>query len=131
MGKLVRDRTREVLEPQNPRIVFGRVMNDQRRGLLFSKLLEEAGEWLCANDREQKLKELADLAEVIWALGEMDGIGQAEIVLHASGKRAARGGFDELLVMTVETGGEPTPTPQPTTTHIFSSPAGDGPWYSG
>jgi predicted house-cleaning noncanonical NTP pyrophosphatase (MazG superfamily) len=146
MSKLVRDRIRDILEPRNPRIVFSRVIDDQREGLLFSKLLEEAGEWLRVSrddkgqrDKEQSLKELADLLEVVFALAKLDNISEAMVMSECLGKRMARGGFDQLLTMSVEADGDrPTrhssiESPEPTTSFASGNfgTGGDGRWYSG
>ena len=128
--KLVRDETEAALKGKNPHVVFDEAPPDQREGLLFSKLLEEACEWLCGRDREQRLKELGDLTEVLWALGEIDGIQPGEIVTQAAMKREARGGFSRLALLKVETGDEPA-RPEPVHRGDWYRGVGDGPLYSG
>lgn len=106
MAKLVRDGTEAALAGRNPRIAFDAAPSHQRTELTFAKLLEEAGEWLMAEGRDQRLKELGDLQEVVWALGEVDGISETEIAMQATEKRRVRGGFSDLCVMRVEADGD-------------------------
>jgi predicted house-cleaning noncanonical NTP pyrophosphatase (MazG superfamily) len=102
MSKLIRDGSKQFLESKHTEIVYEQAGPADRRLLLFSKLLEEAGEWLNARDKEQALKELGDLTEIIWALGEIDDIPAIEITSQAASKQRLRGGFDELWVMKVD-----------------------------
>ena len=132
MSKLVRDRTPEFLQRKGTHIEFHTAPEEQRHVLLLGKLLEEAGEWLAASGREARLKELGDLTEIIWAMGEADGIDRTEILMQAHGKREARGSFDLLRTMNVELGSDkPSVTQRILTRADASYGRGDGPWYSG
>lgn len=102
MSKLVRDGVEESLAGRTARVVFRSAPESERRWLLFSKLLEEAGEWLLSGSNAERIRELGDIQEVIWALGEVDGIEQAEIIIQASEKRRERGSFSELAIMCIE-----------------------------
>lgn len=115
MRKLVRtDSPRElkvVFEKENP-----------TNPTLNAKLLEEVAELLLAGDRDQRLKELGDIQEVLWAVGDLNGITAMEITSQAISKRNALGTFD--TVMRTEL--------QPTTPTLSTYPIrSDGPWYSG
>lgn len=113
MDKLVRDGVPEFLKEQGTHITFRKAKKRERIDLLFTKLLEEAGEWLTARDEDQRLKELGDLQEVIWALAKIDGITPEAILLQAHKKQTLRGNFDELQVMGVELGPDPNKTAPP------------------
>ena len=132
MSKLVRDRTPEFLEGKGTHIEFGTAPEEQRHVLLLGKLLEEAGEWLAAGGREARLKELGDLTEIIWAMGEADGIDRTEVLMQAHGKREARGSFDLLRTMNVELGSSDQQASRILSrAEDASYGRGDGPWYSG
>lgn len=135
MSKLVRDGVPDFLQKAGAHIEFTEALPDMREPLVFSKLLEEAGEWLSSRTRDERLKELGDLMEVIWALGEIDGIGSTEILQQAHGKHRARGGFENLAVMSVELGDDPAARVRGASKAHFATaserPVGDGPWYSG
>lgn len=122
MKKLVRSGTEKSLEGKNPQVKFARCV--ATRQLLFAKLLEEASEWSLATNREQHLMELGDIQEVLWALGEMDGIDRTEIALQAANKRAALGEFDSCMTIELE-------QPKASSIASVSYSGGDGPWYSG
>jgi predicted house-cleaning noncanonical NTP pyrophosphatase (MazG superfamily) len=132
MRKLVRDKMEEFLEDKGAEIKYVKAPEEERDQLLFSKLIEELLEWMTAEGRENRLKELGDMQEVIWAMGSMEGIEATEILQQAHGKNKARGGFEKLIVMTVELDSDNLKVP-----NIISSitpvdrPLGDGPWYSG
>lgn len=111
MEKLVRDGVPEFLKEQGTHVTYKQAHEADRTGLLYAKLLEEIGELLTARDDEQKLKELGDLQEVIWALGEVNGITSEQILLQALKKQNLRGGFEELHVLGIELGPDPSESP--------------------
>lgn len=94
MGKLVREEVmsqKKTTEASNP----------ERPTRLLAKLTEEGFEWLLAEDHGERLRELADLQEVVWSLGKVDGISAEEITGEAVLKRQGRGSFDDLVIMDV------------------------------
>jgi predicted house-cleaning noncanonical NTP pyrophosphatase (MazG superfamily) len=131
MSKLVRDGVEaHIRAAGGAHVTFSGAHPDRRLPLLFSKLLEEAGEWLGAEGREERLKELGDLVEVIWALGEIEGIEGDEILMQAFGKRRERGRFERLMVMSVELG-PAHEVAEAISRSTTGRGLGDGPWYSG
>ena len=102
MGKLVQDLVPDLLGSEALRIAFAKADPSQRRHLLFAKLLEEAGEWLSASNPEDRLKELTDMQMVLRALAELDAISPEQAWRDAISKLAARGGYQDMIVMTVE-----------------------------
>ena len=123
--KLVRDKlAARVFQSGRARVKFvttGRGLTSRDRvRLLHGKLLEEAGEVIMAEgNHKQLLKELADVYEVLAAIGREHGLQEHEILMEAIAKRGARGGFEHITLMEVE----PDDWKQP--------PLGDGRWYSG
>jgi predicted house-cleaning noncanonical NTP pyrophosphatase (MazG superfamily) len=70
---------------------------DEHQQLLRSKLLEEAGEVIFA-DPEGLLKELADVFEVLRAIGWTNGITMEEVTRKAVERTSSGGGFDGGMV---------------------------------
>lgn len=131
--KLVRDKLPEILG-EDLAVEFGNAHPGAASRLLIAKLLEEAGELLCADSRNGRLKELGDLQEVIWAIAELNAITSQEVLLQAMGKREARGGFRDLRTMEVVRPEERSQAQESSGTFACRDddrPIGDGPWYSG
>lgn len=88
MGKLVRDRIPELFGGQS------RPLNPTDfRSALRNKLGEEVAEYLEAGE----VLELADVLEVVYALAELDGVGQTELESLRAQKAEERGGFMSRL----------------------------------
>lgn len=111
MPKLVRDGSKEHVEQHNPKIVFSKADRSDRRILLHGKAIEESLEWFMAEDKVQRVKELGDLMEVLWAMCEADDVNPAEMMLQAMGKRELRGKFETLWMMKVELDSDRKPPP--------------------
>jgi predicted house-cleaning noncanonical NTP pyrophosphatase (MazG superfamily)/8-oxo-dGTP pyrophosphatase MutT (NUDIX family) len=93
--KLVRDRVPEIIQ-RSGREPHVRIAADgEYAALLRAKLYEEAGEYVSSHDPE----ELADLLEVIRALGSAHGVEPAELEELRAAKAAERGGFAGRLVL--------------------------------
>lgn len=108
--KLVRDKQPELLP--HMRVEYSTAPPPRIRPMLLQKLLEEVGELVAANGQEDVLKELGDIQEVLWALGERSGITREQIMLQAYGKLEGRGGFTKAVTMEcVKAGTAPTPVP--------------------
>lgn len=100
MGKrLVRDRALESWvvpgAEHQVRPVQGRAEHMQ---LLMAKLLEEAGEVILYQTREELTKELADVLTVLFAVAEVAGIPWITVVQAYEDRKAASGGFTQGLV---------------------------------
>ena len=96
MGKLVRDRIPALIEADG-RMPQTRVLSDATYlSALLDKLVEEAGE-LRAASPAHRLEEMADVVEVLRALGDHLGIAPADVLAAADAKRAERGGFAERI----------------------------------
>jgi predicted house-cleaning noncanonical NTP pyrophosphatase (MazG superfamily) len=94
-NKLVRDRIPEIIEQAGKRPTVRIANEDEYRTLLQQKLIEEVNEFLESNNPE----ELADILEVVSALGITCGLSMNQIDKIAKGKRDSRGGFEQRIVL--------------------------------
>lgn len=92
--KLVRDKIPQIIEASGKKAVVKQA-GDDYQDYLKKKLQEEVDEYLESDDPG----ELADILEVIKALGSAHGISLETILEMAQGKREARGGFEEGIVL--------------------------------
>jgi predicted house-cleaning noncanonical NTP pyrophosphatase (MazG superfamily) len=97
-NKLVRDRVPDVVKSSGGSARVVRASHTEARWLLRQKLVEEAFEVAGASG-EQLVEELADLTEVLAALVRHADVEPEAIDRARAEKRAARGGFDELLYL--------------------------------
>ena len=99
-GKLIRDRIPEIIAAQGKASSVIILAEDAYREALVAKLLEEANEVKGAmqgGDRDEIIKELADLSEVMDALMNTLGISEEEVQGRQRKRREERGGFDHRL----------------------------------
>lgn len=66
---------------------------------LNAKLVEEVKEYQTANSARDRLEELADLLEVIYALADSDQATATELELIRQGKRSECRGFNDRLFL--------------------------------
>jgi predicted house-cleaning noncanonical NTP pyrophosphatase (MazG superfamily) len=97
--KLIRDRIPELLQADGVRYEVAELDEAAFRAALLVKLGEEAAEVAAADVRGDRVKELADLLEVIETLMAVEGIGWDEVRNVQQERRAARGGFSGRLVL--------------------------------
>lgn len=94
-NKLVRDQVPGLIEASGKKAIT-RVADDKEyQTLLRQKLQEEVNEFLESGGTE----ELADIIEVIRALGHTNEIPLIELIEMAKKKRGERGGFDSKVVL--------------------------------
>jgi predicted house-cleaning noncanonical NTP pyrophosphatase (MazG superfamily) len=107
--KLIRDRLPEIMRAAGLS-VFERSLDDQAFiAALKDKLVEETAEALAADSAEDLLGELADVIEVVLALGAARGFSAAEVEARRLAKRAERGGFDARVWNAAVEGAEDCP----------------------
>jgi len=93
--KLVRDRIPEIIESSGKRAVTRVAEGAEYLHYLRRKLSEEVDEYMASEDAE----ELADILEVVSALGRQAGVPLSRLIEIADDKRQARGGFDSRILL--------------------------------
>ena len=98
-NKLVRDRIPEIIEG-NGEIAITRILDDAEYKLeLEKKLLEECNEVLSAVSHDERIEELADVLEVLGAIGVLEGADLEKIISVMNSKREKRGGFSQKIFL--------------------------------
>jgi predicted house-cleaning noncanonical NTP pyrophosphatase (MazG superfamily) len=93
--KLVRDKIPEIIEAAGKKAVTRKANDAEYPNYLKKKLQEEVEEFLKSGESG----ELADILEVLIALGNAKGIGFDELLELAAAKRKNRGGFQERIIL--------------------------------
>ncbi|MBP3953644.1 nucleoside triphosphate pyrophosphohydrolase [Bacillus suaedae] len=102
-NKLVRNRIPEIIKNSGKSFQTKTLDGPTYESELKTKLQEELNELLHAESRQERLEEMADLLEVVYALGKLEEIEPAELESVRKQKRAERGGFeDRILLIDVE-----------------------------
>ena len=95
--KLIRDRIPEIMDRDGVRYEVDELESDAYREALAAKVVEEAEELRAASAREDVVKELADVLEVLEAVMRVEGIDMGEVRSVQAARREARGGFERRL----------------------------------
>ena len=93
--KLVRDRIPEIIEASGNKCEIERVSDGVALTYLYKKLGEEVNELL----EDKNLDEIADVMEVLFAIGKKYGYSEDDVLSKRNEKRDTRGGFDDNLVL--------------------------------
>ena len=96
--KLVRDNIPEIIRKNGEEPVTRILSQEEYKIELEKKLLEECKEVLEAQD-EKRIEELADLLEVMIALGKIEGKTFEDIIITCEEKRTKRGSFDKRIYL--------------------------------
>lgn len=91
--KLVRDHIPDLIRAEGRNPVIKELKGKALTSALYDKLTEEHAELIAAKDEQHKREELADLIEVIFALGDQYGVSNDELLRLAKTKKKERGGF--------------------------------------
>lgn len=94
-GKLVRDRTPEIIRAGGHEPITVRVDEEEFGLRLRDKLREEVDEYLAPGSDPA---ELADILEVVYALARQAGLGQRELEDLRSAKARENGAFGSQIV---------------------------------
>ena len=97
-GKLVRDNIPEIIKQNGEEPVIRILSKTEYKLELEKKLLEECKEVLSSNE-DNRIEELADLLEVMIALGKIQGKTFEDIIKVCEQKRAKRGSFDKMIYL--------------------------------
>lgn len=98
-NKLVRDKIPEIIRADGGEPEMRTLDDAEYKKYLRLKLVEEAGETNAAQMREELVKELADVLEVIEALMRNEGIRPDEVTFLKKKRREERGGFDKRIYL--------------------------------
>lgn len=94
MKKLVRDKIPEIV--QDKKIKFRSTVSDNEYWeKLKEKLQEEVGEFI----KDQNEDELADILEVVYAIGEFKNINPQELEKLREKKKEEKGGFKKRIIL--------------------------------
>ena len=93
--KLIRDRIPEIIEASGNKCEIEVVSDEVALQYLYKKLNEEVTELL----EDENLDEIADVMEVLFAIGAKYGYSEDNVLSRRSYKRDARGGFEDNLVL--------------------------------
>ena len=102
--KLIRDRLPQVMAAAGQRCAHRIATGAEYRAWLGAKLIEEAAEVIGATipgstaTTDTLAAELADLLEVVYAIGATNGISPAMLEAERHRKRAARGGLTRGVI---------------------------------
>lgn len=94
INKLIRDKLPAIVAASGAKMYAHSLSEEEYRGMLDDKLLEECKEVISALSKEEKCEELADVLEVMLAIGKLHGINFTDICAAADKKRLEKGGFD-------------------------------------
>ena len=93
--KLVRDRIPEIIENSGNHCEVEVVNNEVALEYLYKKLNEEVSELL----EDKNLEEIADVMEVLFAIGKKYGYSEKDILNKRSEKRKKSGGFEDNIIL--------------------------------
>ncbi|MCC6405236.1 MAG: nucleoside triphosphate pyrophosphohydrolase [Candidatus Yanofskybacteria bacterium] len=93
--KLVRDRIPEIIRSKGVEPVVHIATEEEYREKLRMKLREEVDEYLESGSPE----ELADILEVVYALGDAAGVSREDIERLREAKAVERGAFKEHIIL--------------------------------
>lgn len=93
--KLVRDRIPEIIESSGNKCEIEVVSDEIALEYLYKKLNEEVSELL----EDKNLDEIADVMEVLFAIGSKYGYSEEDILNRRNEKRDSRGGFEDNLIL--------------------------------
>lgn len=93
--KLVRDRIPEIIEASGSKCEVEVVSDDVALEYLYKKLNEEVSELL----DDKNLDEIADVMEVLFAIGKKYGYSEDDVLGRRNEKKNARGGFEDNLIL--------------------------------
>lgn len=98
-GKLVRDRIPEIIEANGDTPIIRILDNQEYRKALETKLEEEKNEVLSTKTSEERVEELADMLEVIFALSAIEGKDEEATLEVMKTKRKKRGAFNSKIYL--------------------------------
>lgn len=98
-NKLVRDNIPNIIENNGEKAIIRTLDNEEYRGELYKKLLEESQEVINSKYTEDILEEVADVLEVLKSIAELENRSLDDIIEIANQKRIKRGGFSKKIFL--------------------------------
>lgn len=102
--KLVRDKIPEIIA-KDGKVAVTRTLNDEEYKIYLEKKLDEE---VAEFHESRSIEELADILEVVYALGRAYGYSAESMFVARIEKIAERGGFSEKIVLEEIVEGEAT-----------------------
>ena len=96
--KLVRDHITDLLDKEKTIYESSILSEDTFKVALYKKLLEEAAEVISAPP-DERLKELADVHEVLDAITRSSGFTPEQVCTMQQKRRETRGGFEQRIML--------------------------------
>lgn len=93
--KLVRDRIPEIIENSGNHCEVEVVSDEVALEYLYKKLNEEVSELL----EDKNLEEIADVIEVLFAIGKKYGYSENDILNRRKDKKSKSGGFEDNIIL--------------------------------
>lgn len=93
--KLVRDNIPALIEGNGEKVVTHIASDKEYEEKLIEKLDEEVVEF----NSDRTTEELADILEVVYAIGEYNGVSKEQLEEVRVKKREARGGFEKRIIL--------------------------------
>ena len=93
--KLVRDRIPEIIKSSGNHCEVEVVSDEVALEYLYKKLQEEVDELV----EDKNLEEIADVVEVLFAIGGKYGYSEEDILNRRAEKKAKSGGFEDNIVL--------------------------------
>jgi len=97
--KLVRDKVPEIIKSNGGDFEMETVSGPEFIEALSRKLIEECNELFDVQERDQKIEDLADIIEVVYAFANELSVTPEEIERIRLEKREKRGGFDQKILI--------------------------------
>lgn len=101
-NKLVRDKMPDRIIAKGEECLFHTATEEEYREKLGEKFLEEWNEYLASDSLEkldQSADELADILEVVEALGNLHGESFENLLERKEKKKEERGGFEKRIIL--------------------------------
>ena len=98
-NKLIRDRIPEIIKKDDKRAIIKKLSKDSFERELRKKLIEEAVEVRKADNREDLVKEIADVEEILLSLLSVKKIKRTEVVRMRNKRKKERGGFNKRIFL--------------------------------
>ena len=100
MKKLVRDNIIDIMRSKNQIPNYYIVENDEEfYSFLKDKLNEEIKEFFEAENIDDKMAEMGDVLEVLFAISKFNGLNLEEVEKVRNEKKVKNGGFDKRIIL--------------------------------